>query len=430
MKCRWFRRLLLVPIGVVATPALLWCLIVLVAPTNWARKHVAAALERSSGRSVDLDSLAVCFTGGIDLKNLRIGAPESADDPWLVAEKVHLDVGVFQIITGSLDATALDVDGLDLRVRRREDGTFELADLVHSGEPVEPVESAEPKGSGPTNLQIVVKRARIRVIDEPTRTDVFLENVNGEGTWEEGRTIAGTMSGEVNGGEFQFSGSLLRVPGRPVFEGRLWADRVVLDDGMAFLRYLVPVLAGATPKVRGDVTMEMYLRGDGETREMLRQTLVGHGRILIDPIQLDGSELLSEVEKSVPLPSRGRVGSLRTDVAVKDGRVHTQRLALNIAKAPLIIAGWTDFDGNLDYRMSLDGIADRVPPKARQILADLDLDVAALSSLQLHGTVDDLQVSVLGHAPGAGSALDRIVAPPDKEKLKLLGRELRERLLR
>ncbi|OJW04234.1 MAG: hypothetical protein BGO49_31375 [Planctomycetales bacterium 71-10] len=422
MKCRWFRRLMLIPIGVAVAPALLWCLVVLVAPTNWARKHVVAALERSSGRSVGLDSLRVCFGGGIDLKNLRIGAPDAPADPWLVADQVHLDVGVFQILCGRLDATALDVDGLDLRVRRRADGTFELADLVHSGGPTRPTDG-DPGPTGPTNLQIVVKRARIRVVDEPTRTDVVLENVAGEGTWEEGRTITGSMSGDVNQGAFQFSGSLLRIPGRPAFEGRLWADGVVLDDGMAFLRYLVPVMAGATPKVRGDVTMEMYLRGDGETRELLRQTLVGNGRILIDPIQLDGTELLSEVEKSVTLPTRSRVGSLRTDVAVKDGKILTKKLALNIARAPLVIAGWTDFDGNLDYRMSLDGLAEKVPARARQLLAELDLDVAALSSLQLHGTVDDLQVSVLGRTPGAGSM-------PDKQKLKLLGREIRDNLLR
>lgn len=429
MKCRWFRRLMLIPIGVAVIPALLWCLVVLIAPTNWARKHVAAALERSSGRSVGLDSLRVCFGGGIDLRNLRIGAPDAPADPWLVAEQVHLDVGVFQILCGRLDATSLDVDGLDLRVRRRADGTFELADLVHSGEPPRPTEG-DPGPSGPTNLQIAVKRARIRVVDEPTRTDVVLENVQGEGTWEEGRTITGAMNGDVNQGAFQLSGSLLRIPGRPVFEGRLWADGVVLDDGMAFLRYLVPVMAGATPKVRGDVTMEMYLRGDGETRELLRQTLVGNGRILIDPIQLDGTELLSEVEKSIALPARSRVGSLRTDVAVKDGKIITKKLSLNIAKAPLVIAGWTDFDGNLDYRMSLEGIAEKVPTRARQLLAELDLDVAALSSLQLHGTVDDLQVSVLGRTPGAGSSLERLVSPPDKQKLKLLGREIRDNLLR
>lgn len=429
MKCRWFRRLLLIPIGIVVAPVLLWCLVVLVAPTNWARKHVVAALEKSSGRSVGLGSLRVCLGGGIDLRDLRIGAPGTPDDPWLVAENVHLDVGVFRILCGRLDATALDVDGLELRARRRADGTFELSDLVTSDRPATP--STDDGGScGPTNLKIAVKRGRLRLIDEPTRTDVLLENVEGEGTWEEGRTITGTMNGDVNQGAFQFSGSMIRIPGRPSFEGRLWADGVILDDGMSFLRYLVPVLAGATPKVQGDVTMEMYLRGDGETRELLRQTLIGHGRILIDPIQLDGTELLSEVEKSITLPKRGRVGSLKTDIAVKDGRITTKKLALNVAKAPLVITGWTDFDGNLDYRLGLDGIAEKVPAKARQLLAELDLDVAALGSLQLHGTVDDLQVSVLGRTPGAGSTLDRIISDPDKQRLELIGRKLFDRARR
>ena len=46
---------LLVPAGVLLTPVLLWVFIVLIAPTRWARSHVVAVLERSSGRSVKLD---------------------------------------------------------------------------------------------------------------------------------------------------------------------------------------------------------------------------------------------------------------------------------------------------------------------------------------------------------------------------------------
>ena len=40
---------LMVPLGVLLAPPFLWVLIVLVAPTNWARSHVIAKLERSSG---------------------------------------------------------------------------------------------------------------------------------------------------------------------------------------------------------------------------------------------------------------------------------------------------------------------------------------------------------------------------------------------
>ncbi|AMV39353.1 AsmA family protein [Planctomyces sp. SH-PL62] len=145
MRCRWFRRLLLIPIGIVVAPALLWCLVVLVAPTNWARTHVIAALERSSGRTVHVDKLRVCFGGGLDLENLKIGAPGSASGPWLDAEKVHVDVSLFQLVRGRLDATALDVDGVKLRVQRRADGTFELADLVRAQRPAPDAPRARPR---------------------------------------------------------------------------------------------------------------------------------------------------------------------------------------------------------------------------------------------------------------------------------------------
>ena len=38
-----------------------------------ARSHVIAKLERSSGRSVQLDRLNVCLNGGIELTGLKIG---------------------------------------------------------------------------------------------------------------------------------------------------------------------------------------------------------------------------------------------------------------------------------------------------------------------------------------------------------------------
>ena len=429
MRCRWFRRLLLAALGIVLAPFVIWTLGVVVAPTNWARSQVIAALERSSGRSVDLSGLTLCFGGGLDLESLKIGSPGSKDDPWLSAEKVHLDLGVFQLLRGRLDATSLDVDGLDLRVRRRQDGTFELADLVRSADATHR-EPSQETSCGPTNLLIQVHRGRIRLIDEPTQTDVVLEDVRGEGTWEEGKTITGSLHARVNQGAVQVTGSLNRGFGRPSFEGQLWADRVVLDDGMAFLRYLVPVMAGATPRIQGDLTMEMYLRGDGETRERLTETLVGQGRILIDPIQLDGTELITEVEKSIALPTKSRVGSLKTDVLVKEGRITTSKLSLTIAKAPLVLSGWTDFDGRLDYRMSLDGLADRVPDRARQWLAELDLDLDKLSSLRLKGTVDDLDVSVMGRSLDSTQSAEGLLSHPDRQRLKTLGREIRDRLLR
>ena len=160
------------------------------------------------------------------------------------------------------------------------------------------------------------------------------------------------------------------------------------------------------------------------------ETLLGHGQIGIDPIELEGTALLAEVERKITIPRKSRVASLNSDFAVKNGRVTTKRLALNMARTPIVIAGWTDFDGRLDYRMGLEGFADRVPDRARRLLAELDVDLEGLSTLRLSGTVDDLTVTVSSKNPGVGSAVDHLLDGQDKQRLKMIGQELRDKLLR
>jgi AsmA protein len=414
-------------LGIALIPLAAWCLIVAAAPTDWARRHLIAILERRSGRSVGLESLSMCFGGGVDLVNLKIGSPGGLADPWLETNKVHLNVNPLRFVIGWLDATDLEIVGARLRVQRRADGSLELADLVRAPRPSKPGASESRLGG---RLRFRLQDARIHLLDEPTRSSVTLEHVEGEGVWEDGKNVNATLYGFVNGGPFQLAGSLDRTPGRPSFEGRFNADRVRLDDGMAVLRYLVPVLAGASPTFGGVLKMEMYLRGEGETVGRLRETLLGHGLITIDPIELEKTELLEEVERAVTLLGRSRVASLNTDFAVRQGRVTTRRLALQMAKAPLVIAGWTDFDGKLDYRMGLEGLADRVPDRARRLLSQLDVDLDALSTLRLSGTVDDLTVSLTARNAGPSSSLDGALDKQDVQRLKLIGQELRDKLLR
>jgi AsmA protein len=428
MKCRRFRRLMLVPIGLVSVPVVAWSLIVMIAPTDWARVHLVSALEHASGRSVGLDSLSICLGGGVDLENLKIGAPGGLGDPWLEAAKVHLDLSLSRLLFGRVDATDLDVERARLRVLRREDGSLELADLVRA--PRAATQSAASESSGPSRLRVHLHDAQVEIVDEPTHSRVRLERVDGQGLWEEGRNVEAALNGFVNQGTFELTGSLDRAPGRPSFEGQVRASGVELDGGLAILRYLVPVLAGESPSVSGVMKMEMYLRGEGDTCERLRKTLVGHGRIAIDPIELEGTELLAEVERTIAVPQKSRVASLNSDFAVGDGRVSTNRLALHLAKAPVVITGWTDFDGRLDYRMGLDRLADRVPDRARRLLADLEIDLEGLSTLRLSGTVDDLTVTVSSQNPDAGAAVDELLDASDKQRLKQIGQSLRDRFLR
>ena len=126
-RWRWYVRIVC---GLILVPPLLWLVVVVVAPTGWARRQIVARLESRSGRRVALEGLSVGLLGGIRLTNLEIGSPHDIGDPWLKAADVRLDFGPFQMLGGHCKPTRVDVDGVELRVLRRADGTVELADLI------------------------------------------------------------------------------------------------------------------------------------------------------------------------------------------------------------------------------------------------------------------------------------------------------------
>ena len=134
MKCRPLCKLgLMIPAGVLLVPLLLWIVVVLAAPTDWAAVPCRGGPRaRSSGRSVRLQQLHVCMGGGVELASLEIGAPGAVVDPWLRAERIRIDVSLLQLLCGKFEPTNMEVDGAALRVLRRQDGSLELADLVRS----------------------------------------------------------------------------------------------------------------------------------------------------------------------------------------------------------------------------------------------------------------------------------------------------------
>ena len=124
------RRCALGLAGLIAIPPLLWIGVVLLAPTAWARRHVVAAMEASSGRSVVLERLDVPLLGGLELSGLTFGSPKNTDDPWLKAEKVRVDVKFGDLLRGKFVPSSIEIEGTSLRVLRRADGSLELADFI------------------------------------------------------------------------------------------------------------------------------------------------------------------------------------------------------------------------------------------------------------------------------------------------------------
>jgi AsmA-like C-terminal region len=428
-RIRWY---VMTVVGVVLLPPLLWVGIVLVAPTGWATRQVVAALESRTGCSVRLGALSVRLLGGIQLTNLEIGAPQSTSDPWLKTSGLRLDIGLLQLLLGKLEPKHLLVEELRLRVLRRADGRFELADLIapagvsgRTGPP--PREQDRPS---PERMSVKIESGTIELLDEPTQTALHFQSVEGEGVWEGQRAVIRTLRGTLNGGPFRCAGQLDRTGATSTVEANFRADDVVLDDGMNLLRYAVPVLAGAPLHLKGRFHADLHLKGCGTSCEELYRSWVGQGTVSLDPIDLNGAPLVAELSKIADFSSQRRVASIRSDFAVKDRRITTDRCALAIGHLPITFSGWTDLDGRIDYRVQIDGLRQRLPERARRLLRELDVDVESLTTLGLSGTVDRMVVQVNG-VPLDGSALGKAgLGREDREKLRVLGRQFLDRIAR
>jgi AsmA protein len=93
---------------------------------------------------------------------------------------------------------------------------------------------------------------------------------------------------------------------------------------------------------------------------------------------------------------------------------------------PIVLAGWTDFDGHVDYQVRQEGLVSRIPQKARNLLADLPVDLNDLMALHVAGTLDNLNLTL------DGTTLDDRSTRHADERMRLreFGRRLRDRILK
>jgi AsmA-like C-terminal region len=428
MKSCRLRLFLSILSGIILIPPLLWVGVVLIAPTGWAKRHVVACLEARTHRQVRLERLSVRLFGGIQLVNLEIGSPQGSSDPWLKTTDLRLDIGLPQLLWGNLEPSLLEVEGVKLRVLRRADGTFELADFLGTDRP-SPQSSEVNRDSA--QLAVQIRNGTIELIDEPTKTKLLLKNIEGEGTREGRQTFIHHLRGTVNGGPFQLVGQLDRSAPVPSAEGRFTADDVILDDGMSeLLRYVVPVLAGSPLNLKGRMHADFHLKARGASPDALRQSLAGAGEISINPIDLDGAPVVDELRKVAEISGHGRLASIHSDFVVKDRRITTDHFTLNIGRIPMTLSGWTDLNGQLEYRIKLEELTQRIPDKARRLLGELNLDVDGLTTLTLSGTIDQMVVRLNGTVLDRNLIREAGLRREDREKLKVMGRQFLDKIVR
>jgi AsmA protein len=327
---------------------------------------------------------------------------------------------LIQLVLGSIEPTKVDISEARLRVLRREDGSLELEDLIRT----DPSSSrrTEPSTREHSDLHVRVLDSTVLLLDERSGTRIELTGVQGQGSLREHLLCVTQLHGNANGGTVQLAAQLDRGGSALLFEGQIRVRDVALEDGTSALEYLVPVLAGATSTLEGKLSLDLYLRGRGDTRAMLHESLVGHGSATLDPIQLDGSNFLEEIGTLVELPEERRVGSVRSDLTIKGGKISTDNLTIELGKLPIVLAGWTDFDGRVDYRLRPDRLEERLPDRARDLLSDLTVDLDELAGVTFRGTLDAPVLSLHGADIGRHSE--------ERPRLRELGKRLRDRVRR
>ena len=84
----------------------------------------------------------------------------------------------------------------------------------------------------------------------------------------------------------------------------------------------------------------------------------------------------------------------------------------------------------LDYRINLKGLTDRLPDKARRLLGDLNVELGSLTTLTLRGTVNQMVVQVNGVSLDRSLLKEAGLKREDREKLRVLGRQFLDQLAR
>jgi hypothetical protein len=212
-----------------------------------------------------------------------------------------------------------------------------------------------------------------------------------------------------------------------VVEGALNVNGVRIGPGIKALGYLAPVLANAPPSVDGRLKLELYLKAHCRSSQELARTARGQGKMVVQPIMLEGSSFVANLARATHVSSNDRVGSITSEFEIGEGRVSSKNLTVNVARVPVVLVGWTSFDGQVDYQLKTDLLAQKIAKETHGLLDDLPIDLNSLSTLRVQGDVHNLVWTVTDPLSSARGGAD---AERLEDKFRQIGRQLKDRVLR
>ena len=386
---RWGRRRLL---ALLLAPPTAWVALVMLCPTGWARRAVERQIEARTGCPSRVDRLSIGLFGGVRLEGVRIDEPGPSPSPipWVVAGAIGLDLDFGALLSGRIAPSRVAVEDLDLRIARGPDGTFAASYLLrHAEGQRRPASMLDDDGfeAEPGPIGFTLDRGRLRYIDAASGTSVLVEDVRARGDWLPASVELRELRGELNGGSFAMAAEIERGES-PGFSGQLEGRGIRLGRGMGMLRYLVPYLAGASDHLEGRLDLDLELEGWGPSGSRFRDSMVGRGTFRIDPIRLDGSMLLIDLARVLPVTKYGRVGALRGDFFIRDRRVSSREIRLDVGGMPLILAGGAGFDGRIGYELDCARLASKAGAEVEVVMAEVGLRPEDLLNVRIEGTTD------------------------------------------
>ncbi len=408
-------------------PLVAWGLILAVMPTDWARARLVDRLNRATGRSVTIGSLRLGVLGGLRIMDLAIAEPNQPSDPWLKVAETRIDVHLGQILTGHCTPSAIEIDGPWLRIWRKAGGLPELGEFLRDGSKHDKPRGQHGSSSASGSpITLKVTNGAVRIIDEPSGTELDLADVSGTGGCGSRLVTIDDLRGTINSGKFAMALKLERDPVSPRFEAEIKASGVEIDRGMPVLGFFVPVVAGSTDGFGGRFDLDISLRGQGSTRPEIRRTLRGRGSVLLSPIDLEGSKFLAQLDVLGDWPKESKIGSVSTDFTIENARIATDDLTIKVSQFPFVLGGWTDFDGRFDYQARVDKITAKLPREAKAWIVDRKGHLDQLAGLRMHGSIDKFDVTVNGE-PLTG---DPNRPNAERARFRETARQIRDRFFR
>ena len=412
-----------------AAPGLLWALILILTPTGWVKARLIARLEAETGRAVRIGTVRLGLLGNLRIADLSFAERETPGDPWLVISDTRLDVHLGQLLLGCCEPGDLVVDGASLRVWRRGDGHFEFGDLAR----VHPTSSAalarsrtQVSSSLLPAVNVHVTNAKVRFVDDPTDFRADLTGVTARGSYKPLAVKIDGLRGEVNGGTLERAAKLTRDLVAPRFAFEIQGKSIHLDHGLELVETFVPLVARPDDTIGGTLNVRLALKGQGTSCPEVQRSLTGHGSILLDPIDLDGSRILHELRVLGDWPKGNHVGSVSSNFLVDRGRVSTDDLTIRASTIPFVVAGWTDFDGRFDYETRVDQMISSLPREARTLLGELKVNLDELSGLRIEGVKDEVHLTLNGRPLSA----EANPASSERTRFRESARKIRDRFFR